>query len=69
MLRFDAPDLWVVRAGKGLPLSERVLPSPFVVFSGGGVVRAPPTVSPGTRLPEAAPAGGFFDAVDIVWGV
>lgn len=69
VLRFEAPALWTVRAGKGLPRNDRVLPIPFAAVDGGGVVRAPPTVSPGAFLPEVAPAGGFFDTVDIAWGV
>lgn len=65
MLRFDAPALWTVRAGNGLPLNDRVLPSPFVVVGGGGVVRAFPAVSLGTLRPAAAPAGGFFGVADM----
>ena len=65
VLRFEVPALWTVRAGRGLPLNDRVLPIPFVAVDGGGVVRAPATVSPGALLPEVVPAGGFFGAVDI----
>lgn len=54
-----------MRAGSGLPLSERVLPSPFAVTDGGVVVRGLPAVSPGALLPEVAPAGGFFGVADI----
>lgn len=78
-LRFEAPapGRCTARAGKGLPLNERVRPSPFAVaavdaadagdraepLDGGEVVEFRSTKEGVRAWPD--PAGGFFVAADI----
>ena len=78
-LKFEAPAPGLVdRAGKGLPRNDRVRTMPFVFVADVGVEeRAGPldggegasvgSVDGGLR-PGVVPAGGFFVAVDIVYG-
>jgi hypothetical protein len=79
-LRFEAlaPGRCTARAGRGLPLRERVRPSPFAVaavdaadageraepLDGGDVVEFRSTKEGVRAWPD--PAGGFFVTADIV---
>lgn len=77
-LKFEAPAPGLIeRAGKGLPRNDRVRTRPFVFGADVGVEERAGPLDGGEGAsvgsveglrPGVVPAGGFFVAVDIVYG-